>query len=126
MIVHVYTLMIRDSADKALKRNSLCRVGMLSFESLEELALASAVQVMRAESVFDMTVTHGDVRRFRVGGLYDDRFETASPRQGRVSAGWRPKSGLNNAVPSMAEAWSSTAGAGLEPAHRQEAGAECR
>ena len=48
------------------------------------------------------------------------------PARGRVSAGWRPRSGLNNAVPSMAEAWSSTAGAGLGPAHRQEAGAECR
>ena len=55
---------------------------MLPFEALEELALASAVQVMRTESVFDMTVTHGDVRRLRVGGLCDDRFETASPRQG--------------------------------------------
>ena len=43
-----------------------------------------------------------------------------------MSAGLRPRSGLNNAVPSMAEAWSSTAGAGLEPAHRQEAGTECR
>ena len=39
---------------------------------------------MRAESVFGMTMTmtHGDVRRFRVGGLCDDRFETAPPRQG--------------------------------------------
>ena len=54
----------------------------MPFGALEELALASAVQVMRAESVFDMTETHGDVRRFRVGGLCGDRFETASPRQG--------------------------------------------
>ena len=32
--------------------------------------------------MFGMAVTHGDVRRFRVGGLCDDRFETALPRQG--------------------------------------------
>ena len=53
-----------------------------------------------------MTVRHGDVRLVRVGigGLCDDRFETAPPAaRGRVGAGWRPKSGFNDAVLSMAD-----------------------
>ena len=43
------------------------------------------------------------------------------PARGRVSAGWRPRSGINNAVPSMAGSLEV-----VRPAHGQEAGAECR
>ena len=53
-------------------------------------------------------------------------YFSAPRRTSDTTAGWRPRSGFNIAVLSMAEAWSSTAGAGLESAYRQEAGAECR
>ena len=77
--------------------------------------------------MFGMAVTHGDVRRFRVGGLCDDRFETALPRQGAGECRMAAKiwvsqcRALHGGKPG-----GGTAGAGLEPAHGQEAGAECR
>ena len=85
--------------------------------------------------MFGMAVTHGDVRRFRVGGLYVTiGLKRHYPARGRVSAGWRPRSGINSAVPSMAGSlevvrlglgWDPLMGRGLGPSADEQRASVC-
>ena len=74
---------------------------MLSFEALEELTWHQ-----QCSDEDRIGVWHGSDARGRTsfsgrGGSVTIGLKRHYPARGRVSAGWRPGSGFNNAVPSM-------------------------